>query len=120
VTLGWKKLHSYYELSDHAPAYRVAIALHPAFKSAWFRKHWLTSHLIWIDKAVAATRSMCNVHVREHKKQNKSSREDTSETRELSRLDRYNHINDEGTESLDELTRYLAAPVEKVDNPIVW
>jgi hypothetical protein len=56
----------------------------------------------------------------EHKKQNKDSREETSETRELPRLDRYNHIDDEETESLDQLTRYFATPIEKVDNPIVW
>ncbi|CAD0020548.1 unnamed protein product [Aureobasidium pullulans] len=58
ITLGWKKLDKYYELSDYAPAYRAAIALHPAFKAAWFRKHWLTSHPSWIDKAVATTRTI--------------------------------------------------------------
>ncbi|CAD0046447.1 unnamed protein product [Aureobasidium pullulans] len=81
ITLGWKKLDKYYELSDYAPAYRAAIALHPAFKAAWFRKHWLTSHPSWIDKAVATTRK---------------------------------------EEKADELQRYLDAPIEKVQNPILW
>jgi hypothetical protein len=113
ITLGWKKLDKHYELSDYAPAYRAAIALHPAFKAAWFRKHWLTSHPLWIDKAVATTRSMWNGYVKEHKRASKGMRSESSESRDLSRFDQYNLI-DEEEEKADELQRYLDAPIEKV------
>lgn len=119
ITLGWKKLDKYYELSDCAPAYRAAIALHPAFKAAWFRKHWLTSHPSWIDKAIATTRSMWNGYVKEHKRASKGMRSESSESRDLSRFDQYNLI-DEEEEKADELQRYLDAPIEKVQNPILW
>lgn len=39
VNLGWKKLDQYYCLSDDVPAYRAAVALHPKYKTAWFKKH---------------------------------------------------------------------------------
>jgi hypothetical protein len=62
---------------------------------------------------------MWNGCVKEHKRASKGMRSESSESRDLSRFDQYNLI-DEEEEKVDELQRYLDAPTEKVQNPILW
>jgi hypothetical protein len=37
---GWKKLKNYYELSDHNPAYLMAVFLNPHYRQHWFEDRW--------------------------------------------------------------------------------
>ncbi|KAI0355816.1 hypothetical protein OH77DRAFT_1367215, partial [Trametes cingulata] len=49
MTLAKKTLTKYYNLTDTADTYRIAMVLHPRFKTAYFRKlNWTRA---WIDSA---------------------------------------------------------------------
>jgi hypothetical protein len=40
INLGWQKLNKYYTILDETPIYYMALALHPAYRWGWFKKHW--------------------------------------------------------------------------------
>lgn len=40
VLAAWLKINKYYKLTDESPIYRMAIALHPAYKFDYFRQKW--------------------------------------------------------------------------------
>jgi len=40
VLAAWSKINTYYELTDQSPIYRMAIALHPAYRFEYFREKW--------------------------------------------------------------------------------
>lgn len=50
INLGWDKLGEYYSLLDETPIYYAALALHPAYRWAYFEEQW-DSHPDWIAKA---------------------------------------------------------------------
>ena len=45
VNLAWTKLEEYYKRMDVAPAYAVALFLHPKFRFDYFKKRWTTKTL---------------------------------------------------------------------------
>jgi hypothetical protein len=50
INLAWKKLNEYYEKLDETPVYYAAVALHPAYRWAYF-ENWWSSEASWIDTA---------------------------------------------------------------------
>ncbi|KAI8412282.1 hypothetical protein FOFC_08912 [Fusarium oxysporum] len=50
INLAWDKLEKYYSALDETPIYYAALALHPAYKWAYFEHTWDT-HPEWVDKA---------------------------------------------------------------------
>jgi hypothetical protein len=40
VLATWSKISNYYELTDNSPIYRMAVALHRAYKFDYFRQKW--------------------------------------------------------------------------------
>jgi hypothetical protein len=42
INQAWLKLSAYYQLTDESPVYATALALHPAFKQAYFDERWTT------------------------------------------------------------------------------
>ena len=50
MNLAWKKLNEYYEKLDETPVYYAAVALHPAYRWAYF-ENWWASEYSWIETA---------------------------------------------------------------------
>jgi hypothetical protein len=50
INLAWDKLEKYYSALDETPIYYAGLALHPAYKWAYFEHTWDT-HPEWVDKA---------------------------------------------------------------------
>ena len=48
--MAWAKLEKYYNILDETPIYYTAVALHPAYRWAWFERTW-ASHPDWIKAA---------------------------------------------------------------------
>ena len=115
VNLGWKKLDQYYMLTDNAPAYCLAVFLHPHYKDRWFRlkwsnrKDWLRRVDTVIEEAYAAA-----------KKQYSNEVIRISPKRELSRFAAYNNLDDIDGD-MDELTQYRRElPADAHVDPLAW
>ncbi|KAF5576969.1 restless-like transposase [Fusarium pseudocircinatum] len=50
INLAWDKLEKYYSALDKTTIYYAALALHPAYKWAYFEQTW-DAHPEWVDKA---------------------------------------------------------------------
>lgn len=56
IGAGFKKLESYYALTDTTPIYRAALMLHPARKDEYFEEYWgQLDHRDWTDSARSVT-----------------------------------------------------------------
>jgi hypothetical protein len=116
INLGWKKLDKYYSLSDQTPAYRAAIAIHPAKKMRWFELKWSESHPQWISEARAAITSLYNEYKQRHIDE---AIQPSLPNKELTEFERYNLLDDE--HELDDLERFLREErAPSSTNPLVW
>lgn len=120
INLGWKKLNKYYSLSDSTPAYRAAIALHPAYKMHWFHKQWSKEHPLWIDDARDKIYALYKEYERCHGDELGDADEPALPVKELTEFERYNVISD-NTLGGNELERFLSESIEPPStNPLTW
>ncbi|EKG09199.1 HAT domain-containing protein [Macrophomina phaseolina MS6] len=129
VNLAWKKINTYYKRSDKTPAYRVAVALHPCLRFAWFRKHWKDFQQ-WQKDAEEATKAMYLNYKRCSADSTpvQPTGRNYSPSGDINALDDIclNLVPDEDSDlSNDEYDRFFNAPPEKdhrkyLHNPLEW
>jgi hypothetical protein len=120
INLGWKKLNKYYTLSDETAAYRAAIAIHPHFKTRWFKKQWHEHHPQWVEEAERQITELFKDYKRRHGDEVQMAATAARPSKELSEFEAYNALEDDAFEG-DDLQRYLSeAPAPKDTNPVTW
>lgn len=129
VNMAWKKVNTYYKRSDETPAYRVAVALHPCLRFAWFKKHW-REFTAWQDNAQAVTKELYESYKRRYANSQPlappPSPRRFSPARDVSAIDEacLNLVPDEPSVA-DEYDRFFSEPPERdvgqyLHNPLRW
>lgn len=128
--MAWKKINTYYRRSDETSAYRVAVALHPCLRFAWFRKHW-REFTDWQEEAEAVTKAMYTSYKRRLANNAASAPicYPDSHSHDVTAIDEacLNLVASEAADSLndDEYDRYFSAPPERdarkyLHKPLQW
>jgi hypothetical protein len=122
LNTGWKKLKKYYELSDHNPAYLMAVFLNPHYRQHWFEDHWPSK---WqkhackvIDEQYAAAKRLYNIDAPERS----STSPQATRNKALTGFAAYNKRRPRAPPTpQDELTKYrnIEDPPDAQD-PLDW
>ncbi|KAF5366543.1 hypothetical protein D9758_008967 [Tetrapyrgos nigripes] len=131
LCLAKQLMNCYYSLTDDSSVYRIAMVLHPGLKLEYFRQRkWQDP---WIREAERLTRQAYNAYV--ERARSRQAEEVPAPSTTSSSIpstagpSTITHSNDFANISVapstavtthDELADYLAMPLEKVSDPLLW